>query len=93
MPLQRWDANWVSRKPVRKSRDESAETFRWSTIHTVRKSATVRSPAWIDQRLRHGPRRPDGCILSTGSGHPPHKPSSVNAQLMKVLVGQDGFIL
>lgn len=40
-PLQRWDASWAGRKPVRKSRDEIAEAFRWSTIRTVTKSATV----------------------------------------------------
>ena len=40
-PLQRWDASWVGRKPVRKSREEIAEAFRWSAIRTVTKSATV----------------------------------------------------
>ena len=40
-PLARWDAGWVGRKPVRKSREEIAEAFRWSAIRTVTKSATV----------------------------------------------------
>ena len=40
-PLARWDAGWVTRRPVRKSREEIAEAFRWSTIRTVTKSATV----------------------------------------------------
>jgi putative transposase len=40
-PLARWDASWVGRKPVRKTRDEVAEAFRWSAIRTVTKSATV----------------------------------------------------
>ena len=40
-PLARWDAGWVTRRPVRKSREEIAEAFRWSAIRTVTKSATV----------------------------------------------------
>nr|WP_241978636.1 MULTISPECIES: Mu transposase C-terminal domain-containing protein [unclassified Cryobacterium] len=40
-PWQRWDASWVGRKPVRKSRDDIAEAFQWSAIRTVTKSATV----------------------------------------------------
>ncbi|TAM66993.1 MAG: hypothetical protein EPN48_15130 [Microbacteriaceae bacterium] len=40
-PLARWDAGWVTRRPERKTREEIAEAFRWSTIRTVTKSATV----------------------------------------------------
>lgn len=40
-PLARWDAGWATRRPVRKSREEIAEAFRWSAIRTVTKSATV----------------------------------------------------
>ena len=40
-PLARWDAGWKNRTPVRKSRGEIAESFRWSAIRKVTKSATV----------------------------------------------------
>ena len=40
-PLQRWDAGWAGRRPVRKEKTVIAEAFRWSAIRTVTKSATV----------------------------------------------------
>ena len=40
-PIQRWDAGWATHHPVRKDKDVIAEAFRWSTIRTVTKSATV----------------------------------------------------
>ena len=40
-PLARWDKGWARRRPVRKDNDVIAEAFRWSTIRTVTKSATV----------------------------------------------------
>lgn len=40
-PLARWDTGWAGRSPVRKEKTVIAEAFRWSTIRTVTKSATV----------------------------------------------------
>ena len=40
-PLQRWDAGWATRRPVRKEKTVIAEAFRWSAIRLVTKSATV----------------------------------------------------
>ena len=40
-PLQRWDAGWAGRRPVRKEKTVIAEAFQWSAIRTVTNSATV----------------------------------------------------
>lgn len=40
-PLNRWDAGWASRRPIRKDPAVIAEAFRWSATRTVTKSATV----------------------------------------------------
>lgn len=40
-PLERWDASWANRTPVRKSPDAVSEAFRWSAIRKATKTATV----------------------------------------------------
>lgn len=40
-PLDRWDAGWAQRRPVRKDPDVIAEAFRWSAQRTVSKAGTV----------------------------------------------------
>lgn len=40
-PLDRWDAGWAQRRPVRKDPDVIAEAFRWSAHRTVSKAGTV----------------------------------------------------
>lgn len=40
-PLERWDASWTHRTPVRKSPDVISEAFLWSARRKVTKTATV----------------------------------------------------
>ncbi|GAA3322632.1 DDE-type integrase/transposase/recombinase [Paeniglutamicibacter sulfureus] len=40
-PLERWDASWVKRTPVRKSPDQVSEAFLWSEKRKVTKTATI----------------------------------------------------
>lgn len=40
-PMQRWDAGWQQRRPVRKDPEAIAEAFRWSAHRTVSKAGTV----------------------------------------------------
>ena len=40
-PLERWDASWTNRTPVRKSPEVISEAFLWSAIRKATKTATV----------------------------------------------------